>query len=420
MRPRFALAALLLVFATAAAPAFDRNDFKSGDVVVGDVLVPFTFDEYVIQAARGSFLSVVASGSAPRAINPILGIYTDDYAAMALVGSGPASLSAAEQLSTGRYRVIVGGLNGSVGAYRVKATLKPQLTFTWNGGAGAATPQLPFGAYPGFDAAVTVTWKGKSPVTLTSVTGPDGAELTASAAPRATRTTLTQRGFHASATGDYLLTLAVPADAVRWTATVQLSGRFPAGATYDYRTTAAPERPTISFPSGGRFPIAAVVGELGGPNDCVLSSSGSAPDAAFIDGGAGAGGCARSATDAGQPATSYLLGCNDGFAAYTSAVERYTDGPWIGYVKSFAALTVRSPQGSGSSTLSDFTYDASGRPTGWSELRHFDASGRDHLLTFSRAEYFGNGYCKAFRVTESLMVAGEPAYTHVADYSLFR
>jgi hypothetical protein len=350
----------------------------------------------------------------------VLGIYTEDYAAVSLIGSGPSSLGSAEQLGSARYRVIVGGLGASVGAYRLKATLKPALIFTYTGGAGAASPQLPFGAYAGFDASVSVVWKGKSPVTLTSVVGPDGAAVTSASAPRATRTTFMQRGFHASATGDYVLNLAVPADAVRWTATVQLAGRLPAGATYDYRTTTAPERPTISFPSGGRFPVVAVVGEYGGPNDCVLSSTGPTPDAAFIDDGAGAGGCARSPTDGAQPPTSYLLGCNDGFAAETSAVERYVDGPWMGLVKAYVAQSVRSPQGAGSSTLSDFTYDAFGRPTGWVELRHFDASGRDHLLTVSRAEYFGNGVCKAFRVAESLMVGGAPAYTHVADYSPFR
>jgi len=244
--------------------------------------------------------------------------------------------------------------------------------------------------------------------------------VTSAAAPRATGTTFTQRGFHASATGDYVATLAVPADAVRWTATVQLAGRLPAGAAHDFRAPAATERPTISFPSGGRFPIVVVVGELGGPNDCPLSSSGTAPAAAFLDGGGGAGGCALSAADAAQPPTSYLLGCNDGFSADVSDVERYVDGPWSGYLKAFVARSDRSPQGSGSATLSDFTYDASGRPTGWTELRHFDASGRDHALTFSRAAYFANGVCKAFRVTESLMVDGAPAYTHVADYSPFR
>jgi hypothetical protein len=420
MRPRFAPAALLLVLATASAPAFDRNDVQSGDVVVGDILAPFTFDEFTIQAARGSYLTVVAAGVAPRPINPQLGIFNDDYAALSLIGSGPASLGSAEPLASARYRVIVGGLGGTVGAYRLKATLKPATRFTYAGGAGAATPQLTFGAYAGFDATVSVAWKGKTPLTLTSVVGPDGGVVTGAAAPRATRTTFTQRGFHASATGDYVATLAVPSDAVRWTATVQLAGRLPAGAKYDFRTAAEPERPTIAFPSGGRFPIVAVVGELGGPNDCPLSSVGSAPDAAFLDGGGGAGGCARSATDAAQPPTSYLLGCNDGFAAYASDVERYVDGPWSGYVKAFVARTVRSPQGSGSATLSDFTYDAFGRPTGWTELRHFDASGRDHLLTISDAAYFGNGACKAFRVTESLMVAGAPAYTHVANYSPFR
>jgi hypothetical protein len=422
MRPRFALAALFFLVSTASAPAFDRNDVRSGDVVFGDILVPRTLDEYAIQAARGSYLTLVASGVAPRPISPALGIYTDDYQAVGLLGTSPASLGSAGALDSARYRIIVAGLGTSVGAYRLKATLKPATKFTFAGGAGAATPQLTFGAYEGFDATISVVWKGKTPVALTSVVGPGGVDVTSAATPRATRATFTQRGFHAPATGDYVATLAVPADAVRWSATVQVAGRLPAGATLDFRTIGAPERPTIAFPTGGRFPIVAVVDELGGPNECVLSASGlsSAPDAAFLDGGAGAGGCARTPTGSAQPPTSYVMGCNDGFWVDASSVERYADGTWQGLVKSYVATSIRSPQGVGSSTLSDFTYDAALRPTGWTELRHFDASGRDHLLTISRAEYFPNGYCKGFRATESLMVDGAPAYTHVADYAPFR
>src|SRR5262252_6645882 len=117
MRPRFALAALLFLASTASAPAFDRNDVRSGDVVFGDVLLPRSFDEYPIQAARGSYLSVVASGVAPRPISPALGIYTDDYAEVGMVGTSPASLGSAGALDSARYRIIVAGLGSSVGAY---------------------------------------------------------------------------------------------------------------------------------------------------------------------------------------------------------------------------------------------------------------------------------------------------------------
>jgi len=421
MRPRFAPAALLFLAAAASAPApaFDRNDVRSGDVVAGDVLEPYTYDEFVIQAARGSYLSVTASGLPPRPLNPFLGLYADDYAPVALVGTSYASVGSAYGLSSGRYRVLVGGLGASVGAYRMKATLKPGTKFTFAGGAGAATPTLLFGAYPGFDATISVAWKGKTAVTLTSVAGPDGGALTSASAPRTTRSAFTQRGFRTTATGDHVATLAVPADALRWSATIQVAGRLPAGATSDFRTAGTPDRPTIAFPSGGQFPIVEVVGEIGGPNDCVLTSAGDAPDAGFIDGGAGSGGCARFPTNAAQPPTSYVIGCYDGFYADISDVERYVDGPWQGLVKSYVAHSVRSPQGVGSATLSDFTYDAANRPTGWTELRRFDATGREHRLTFSRAEYFGNGFCKAFRVAESLMVDGAPAYTHVADYAPF-
>src|SRR5262245_45797941 len=125
MRPRFAPAVLLVVLATASAPAFDRETIESGDVVTGDILVPYTFDEFPIRAVRGSILVLTVSGSAPRPMNAALGLYTDDYAIVPLAGSSPTSAATASTLATADYRIIVGGIGGSVGAYRMKATLKP-------------------------------------------------------------------------------------------------------------------------------------------------------------------------------------------------------------------------------------------------------------------------------------------------------
>jgi hypothetical protein len=421
MRPRFAPAALLLVFATASAPAFDRETIESGDVVTGDILVPYTFDEFPIRAVRGSILVLTVSGAAPRPMRPALGLYTDDYAIVPLLGSSPSSAASLNALSSADYRIIVGGLGGSVGAYRLKATMKPGTLFTFSGGGDVAAPQLTFGAYAGFDATVSIRWKGPSAVTLASVVGPDGATLTSAATPRSSRTSFTLGGFRASASGDHVFTLGVPAGTVKWTATVRVAGRLPPGTTRDFRTTPAPERPAISFLSFGRFPIAYVVGERGGPNDCALSSAGAVPTAAFLDGGAGAGGCSLAIGNAAQPPTAYVLGCNDGFYARVADVERYPEGhEWAGLVRSYSAPEVRSPQGSGETTLTDIAYDASGRPTGWTETRRFDASGHEHRLEFSEARYFPNGFCKAFRVVASRIVDGEPVSTSVEDYAPFR
>jgi len=419
MRLGFVLAALLSVLATSGATAFDRNPIASGDVVYGDILQPYTLDEFPLPAVYGSMLSLTVNGAAPRAIKPTLGVYDDNYATVAMIGTSPTSAKSAGGLATGVYRLIVGGVGASVGAYRLKASLKPTTKFTFGGGKGAANPQLQFGAFAGYDATISVQWKGASPVTLTSVVGPGAAPVIGAGTPKTSKNSFSQSGFHAALPGDYLATLAVPADAVRWSATVTLSGKMPAGVTRDFRSTGAPGRPTVAFPTFGRFPVVIVVGEVGGPNGCLLSSAGSSPDGAFLDGGAGSGGCASSIADANDPPTKYELGCNDGFLAEVESVERYSDGPWAGKLKSFVAPTLLSPQGSGSATLTDFTYDAAGRPTGWTETRHFDASGRDHRLVVSNAEYFANGICKGFRVAESLLVGGVPETPFVADYAPF-
>ena len=87
-------------------------------------------------------------------------------------------------------------------------------------------------------------------------------------------------------------------------------------------------------------------------------------------------------------------------------------------VTRYDAPSIRTPQGSGSATLSDFTYDAQGHPAGWTELRRFAASGRSYELVFSRAEYFSqNGYCKAFRVVARQLPDGVP---RTYDYAPFR
>ncbi len=421
MRPRFASAALLLVLASASAPAFDRTPIQPGDTATGDILVPFTFDEFPIRVAGGSVLAIAISSAGARPFKPALGLYTDDYSAVSLVGTGPTNVRSENALSSAQYRIIVGGNGGAVGAYRLGVSVKPQTAFTISGTDATPAPTLTFGAFPGFAATIAVQWKGAAPVTLTSVTGPDGAALTSAAAPRSSKSSFTQGGFTTTALGDHVAAFAVPAGTKSWKATVRLAGKLPKGRNLDVRTADPSAPQTVAFPSSGRFPIATVADEVGGPNDCALATSSDVPDATFLVGAGGAGDCSRTPKDAATPPTTYLLGCTDGFFVDAGDVERYADGPWKGWVKSYAAKSVRSPQGSGSSTLSDFTYDAVGRPTGWTEVRHFDASGRDHRLTFSSAEYFfGSGLCKGFRVAESLLVGGAPVYTHVVDYAPFR
>jgi hypothetical protein len=201
--------------------------------------------------------------------------------------------------------------------------------------------------------------------------------------------------------------VSVPAGTKRWSVSVRLSGSLPRGTLQDHRATEPPQPPSIRFPSVGRAPLATVEGEDGGPNEALLSATAAAapgvPDATFLDGGAGTGGCSRAPRGAESPPDRYLLFCADGFFADVEGVVRDAQGR----VAQFESPSIRTPQGSGSASLSGFTYDAQGRPTGWTEVRRYDASGRRHELVFSRAEYFsGNGFCKAFRVTHRVLPDG--------------
>src|SRR5207245_10215028 len=87
--------------------------------------------------------------------------------------------------ASGTYRIIIADPHGGVGGFRLATKLYPLLKFAASGTAATPTPTLVFGAYPGYEATITLKWKGTDPVTLRSVVGPDGA-VTSAAAPRAT------------------------------------------------------------------------------------------------------------------------------------------------------------------------------------------------------------------------------------------
>lgn len=404
MRPRFALALAAPVILVSAAEAFERHELHSGDTALGTLLVARAFNEYTIVAARGSTVSAAITKNGAGSYVPALGFYDDDYAGFPAFQTGPASVRTLPTLSA-QYRILVGSQGGTVGGYKVKTSIRPGLKFAMAATAAAPVSTLTFGAYADFDATITIKWKGPAPVTLVSVTGPGGGALTSTDTATSTASTFRQGGYHATAVGDYVVTVDAPSGTVKWSATVQLSGRLPRGTSYDFRPKAPPETPTVQFPTFGRSPIVTIAGEFGGPNEILLSAVGSVPDASFLDGGAGSGGCARAPRDQGVPPTKYLLYCTDGFFADVVGVER--DG--AGLVTGFDAPSMRTPGGSGSATLSNITHDAQGRATGWTEIRRFDASGRAHELVFSGAQYFASsGGCKAFRVVERLLPDGVP------------
>jgi hypothetical protein len=248
MRSRFALAFTAVVILVASAGAFDRNTIEHGDTVLGEILVGRTFDEYTIRAARGSFLSVSVGKAGAGNLSPALGVYSDDYQGLGLVATGPTSVLTATPTASSQYRIIVGGTGSTVGAYRMRVALKPATKFALAGSAASPEKTLTFGAYPDYDATISIRWKGAAPVTIGSLTGPDGAALASTAAPRTTKSSFTQGGFRTLAIGDHVVLLDVPDGTVKWSATVQLSGKLPRGATHDYRSDALPGPETVAFP----------------------------------------------------------------------------------------------------------------------------------------------------------------------------
>jgi len=413
MRSRFALALAASAILVSTAGAFERHELLPGDSARGTLLVAGTYNEFTMVAARGSWMSLSLAKDGAGSFVPALGIYNDDYAGVPSIPTGPSS-AVAPQLPSGQYRILVGGQRGTVGGYKLRASLQPAMKFVAAATEAAPVSTLTFGAYPDFDATVTIKWKGPAPVTLVSVTGPDGAALTSAATPKTTASTFQQGGYRATAIGDHVVTVDAPSGTVKWSVTVQLSGRLPRGTSRDFRVTSTPVAATVEFPSFGRSPIVRIAGERGGPNDIVLFATGSVPDAAFLDGGAGSGGCSRAPRDSGVPPTTYILYCTDGF--FADVVDVVRDD--AGLITSFAAPSMRSPAGSGSSTLSSITHDAAGHATGWTEIRRFDASGRSYELVVSGAQYFAsNGGCKAFRVVERLLPDGAPT---TYDYAPLR
>lgn len=411
MRTRFALALALLATLVPAAGAFERHAIEPGDSFTGTILAPGALDECTMELARGTVMRFTIAKAGAGNYRPAIALYTDDYQEIGITGVGPSTVQALPVSNSGTFRVLVAGGGTSVGGYRVATAAAPQKKFVLAATPAAPSDTLTFGAYPGFTFSVSLRWKGPSPVTLKSLTGPHGASLTSAQTPRSSGTSWSQAGFEVAERGDHTLVLDVPAGTLKWSATVVLAGRLPRGVAHDFRPDGFPEQPTISFPSLGRFPIVRVTGEVGGPNECVLSSQAQTPDAAFLDGGAGTAGCSRSPLGGGDPPAAYLLYCVNGFVAHIDSVER--DG--ANRVTAYEAPDVRTPQGSGNASLSDFTYDAAGRVLGWTEVRRFDASGRVHRLEFSDIRYFASGLAKAYRVVHTPPSGVPRAY----DYAPF-
>jgi hypothetical protein len=383
--PAFALAVLAAV--GSAAPV-GRMNAGSGDTVLGTIVKPGGFGELVLSAPRGARFGVLLGKAGPGSCKPVGGFLDGNYVPVPAAGRSPSNFTTAPVTESGVYRLIVTGSNGTVGHFRVKATVKPQKTFALKGKAPKEAGDLPpsrslvFGAIAGATFTVQVKWKGATPVTLDVVTDPDGVPLTSDLPAKHRKRATTLPGYTAARMGDYRVRVSVPDGTKSYTVTVKLAGKLPPSVDRDNRVQ-SPTADSVELVPAGSLPLVKIVGERGGPNDFGLAAVGTQPSAVFADRRAGQ--CLRATTEATAEPSTYELRCTNGYSAEVENAV-VVDGTLPG----FDVPRIRSPLGTGSATLSELVFDAAGLPVSWTEVRTYHATGTTHSLRFSAAERYTN------------------------------
>lgn len=376
MKARRLLAPAVVAALAASAPggATDVTRIAPGDTVLGDVLAPGEIDVYDFDAPAGSVVTLDVRNVPPAGWRPSLGVATAGYERfLGLAGVAPTKAQTELLTASGAHRLVVGSSEGTTGGYKIRLTVAPGRTFAASGTGASPTGSLQFGAPEGAEVTVELRWRGPAPVTLAALVGPEG-ELTSDDAPTTKRTSSRQGGFLTTALGDHTLTVDVPAGTQSWTATARVkSPRPPRGAVHDLRADGTPPARTVEILNVADTPAVRVLGERGGPNDLLLRSTGFHVNGVVLD--SRNGGCGAVAFEPEGAPASYRFRCTAGFSADIRGVVREGD-----LVRSFDAVLVRSPNGSGSVAFEGIEYDAQDRPVAWTEIRSFDASGNVHIL----------------------------------------
>jgi len=384
------LALTVLVLPVLAAPV-QRRRVVSGQSTTHRIDRPGEFQEFVLAAARGSKIRVLLGKAGARSCNPIGGVLDGNYSPVPLLGTSVTNFGTPLPLTrSGDVRVLTAGANGTVGSYKVKATIKPAKSFKVSAKVRslAADPypqtSLTFGAYPGFTFTVKIGWKGPSPVTLDAVTGPGGEELVTNDPAKRRKQSVKRAGFSVQAFGDHHVRVNVPAGTKKWTISVKLAGKLDKGDAVDARLP-HPGPDGVRVVSAVAVPLVQVVTENGGPNDFAVAGQDGLPIAVFSD--RRSGGCARATVELDPAtATAYEMRCVNGYLALVEGVVRDENDNVLG----FELPLLRSPAGSGSATISGVVYDQARKPLGWTEVRHFPATGNTHTLVFSEIERYTN------------------------------
>lgn len=402
MRRLVALAILLSVPSVVDGAAVNRFEMRHRDTYFSEILKPGEFDEYLIELVRGTRGAFSFRRSGDGNFRPAAGLLTNDFTRqIPRLPLGTMGIQTAGVPAHAVHRLLVQGADGTVGGYRVRATLRPERRFLLAAKATDTEPatMLHFGAFEGYTFSVALKWKGTGPVTLDPIVDGDGTELASPEAPKEGKTSFKQGGFVVPVTTDYFATLQVPAGVKKWTLTVKLKGRLPTGAVHDVRGQVPRAADTVFMVTGRAHPMVQIVGEPGGPNDFGLFALDGLPNTEFADERAGR--LFRTPLEAGADPTRYELRSLNGFVAFIESVVRDLDGE----ITSFDAPVLRSPGGSGSSSITGITYEdeplmpgTPRTPAGWTEVRHYNATGRTHTLVYSNIERFPNTAIKTYEV----------------------
>ncbi len=315
------------------------------------------------------------------------------YIRTRMPGLNPVSIVAKAKQS-GVHHLVHWGIQ-SAGSYRLRTRVTPARKVVVRGRPSEVdSPRdVFFGAYPGYDVSVKLTWRGGT-AAIAEFTAPSGQEMTSAVPPKTRGKSIRLRGFTTTEAGDHRIALDLDENVKSWKVQVQLRGRPPEGSTIDARLT------------GG--------GSLGGWNDpsllefdehcgimrAVLRDTDGAPNALCFE--LQESGAFEVGLDTHRGAReSETLDLPDDPSGWARTVVLPRHGEILVHTltldaagRPFAFVAeIDSPLvGSGRVVVSDIVYEsqeAAAPRTSWTEVRTFSATGESHSLTFRETRVTG-------------------------------
>ncbi len=404
--PSLTIALGALLVTASAAFAVERTVVAHGDRITDATSADVPLQEYLIECVRDAQLDVRVRRQKGARGFPLADLYDAQYVrtdhlrfarplSQYHIRTNPLAEGGLQRIVAGLNDASGGGAERLFGTIDVTVKVKPDRKFTLRGKATDEEPptELVFGAYDGYEANVSLSWKGDEPVTITSFTGPEGADLVSAKTAKTKRTSFKQNGFAITSAGDQRIVLNVPPGTTKWSLKVKLKGTLPDGAERDLRPAPGEKESHLDlrfalFPrSNAVVPLVFIRDEDGAGNDVVWSAANAIPEPLWIAGQTPD--CQYVITDLdGDPPTSYRLTCNE---ETTTALVHDVLFDGQGSVASYTVDPLQSPQGGGTVTLSNFTYNAAGIAVGYTEVRTFDGTGHTHTLVIQDLVAYASG-----------------------------